>query len=206
MEIDKLEVKLNKYCGVPKRYVGLKLDEMDDYGDVDYRKQLDKIDEIGSKFREDRDLPIYLFLYGKFGSGKTRSAVWLLEQFYRRLSDDKKCPIRPLFIKASDLGEYRFQRKWVDDDNYDEICRTEKIRKQLFEGPLLVVDDVARIAGYKGEFDFFEQVVESRYDNELSVILTSSTSPTDFDGRFNDYLSYFDEMLFTGKSRRERSR
>ncbi len=198
--------KLNKYCGIPKRYIGLKLDEMDDYGDVDYGNQLNKISEIGSNLREGNGLPIYLFFYGKFGSGKTRSAVWLLEQFYLHLVSARKCPIRPLFIKASDLGEYRFQKKWVDDDNYDEICRTEKVRKQLFEGPLLVVDDVARIAGYKGEFDFFERVVETRYDEELSTILTSSTIPSGIGGRFYDYLSYFDEILFTGKNRRERSR
>lgn len=206
MENDKFESNLVKYCGIPKRYIKLELNEMEDYEDVNYRRQLDKISEVGSNFLEGRGLPVYIFLHGKFGVGKTRSAVWMLKQLYRYLIEKRKCPIRPLFIKASDLGEYRFQRKWVDDDNYDEICRTEKVRKQLFEGPLLVVDDVARIANYKGEWEFLEYVVERRYDDELSVILTSSTSATEFVGRFYDYLSYFEDVPLVGKSRRERLR
>ena len=197
--------RLADRCGVPRRFAALELEDMDDYGDRAYRKMLEKLRGIGEELREGRGVPLYLYLCGKLGSGKTRAAAWLLGQFYLHVLGARATLSgrQPLFISAAKLVDFRFRRNWEDEEDAE---RWEMVREQLFRSSFLVIDDVSRIAGYKGEEAFLERVVEERYNEELSVVLTGNAGDGDFGERFRDFLAYFEEVALVGRTRRERAK
>ena len=78
----------------------------------------------------------------------------------------------------------------------------EALRDRLFEAYLVVIDDIGRIADYRGESLYLERVIEKRYNDKLSTILTSNTNLADLPARFQDFLSYFETIPFGLGSKR----
>jgi len=173
---------------------------MEDYGDRVYTRQLARVGEIGEALRGGSS-PIYVYLSGKLGSGKTRLAAWLLAQHYMHVVESRTGATgrQPLFTSAAALTELRFRQTGEED-----LERAGKL-EQVFHGSFLVIDDLARIPGYKGEEAFLERVVEERYNAELSTVLTGNAKTGVFGERFADFLTYFTEIVLVGKSRSERA-
>lgn len=208
---DDFPARLTRLCGVPTRFLGLDLDGMDDGGDRDYRAALARVRELSRDLRVDGppDDGLYLYLVGNFGSGKTRLATWVLREVYagileRGVGPGRTSATRPLFVEAKRFGDLRFLRR-EDEDVDDERVG---LRERLFTSTLLVIDDVSRIAGYKGEVNFLEDVVETRYNECLSTVLTGNTPDVTetLGARLADFVGgYFEVLALGGPSRVERA-
>lgn len=196
---------------IPSRLAAVEVSEMRDLGGKGYAKSLKRLEELSDDLLEGSFLedPVHLLIGGNFGTGKTMSSACLLRRAYLGIKsrgihffDAERVP---LFARASEIGEYRFNRV-VDDDNSEDY---EQIRGRLFNCAFLVIDDIGRIADYKGERDFLERVIEHRYDEELSTVLTCNLSDEELKSqspRFYDFLGRFEEILMIGETRRERNR
>lgn len=205
-------------CNAPRRYVRLELEDMDDGGDAAYGAALARLLALG---RDDLatgrflERPRFLQLAGPFGTGKTRAATWLLVQaclgVRRRprgvTSGWTGASLLPYFARAAELNDYRFVGFGRGDDGGDQ---RESVRERIFRTPFLVLDDLGRLAGNRGEEAFVERVVEERFDAELSTVITSNVKPTvageapdGLPARFADFLRQFECVPLVGPSRRE---
>lgn len=136
--------------------------------------------------------PVFLLFDGGYGVGKTRAACHLLEAAYKGFKlkrASRSSNVRPQFLRASKASRSRF-----DDDSVEKLmCE---------ESPFLVLDDVNRIAGYKGEESFVEDVVEERRDAGLSTLITINTPLEQIEGRFGSYLKTFTHIRFSAPDQR----
>lgn len=195
---DPLTSALVMGCNVPIRYAGMSVDTMN-YGEsVEYRAILARIKQLGVELAELHAClkrPVFLCLKGSFGTGKTRSAVWLLRQAYLGV---KHMSQAPYFMTSAQLVDVRFERRGSDeaDDPINER------RDRAFRSPFLVLDDVARFSGFRGEQDFVERVVDERFNAGRSTVLTSNARDGDLPERFQDLLRGFEELVFKGESHR----
>jgi DNA replication protein DnaC len=190
-----------KFCrvtGAPIRLARLKLGTITARESPLYREALERLAEVAAALY-DGDLDVNLVLTGDFGVGKTRVAVHLLRFAYDAiLPTTSEMWHFPRFFTARAVVELRFARSYSSPE--DEEDAREADREALRRSPLVVIDDVGRIAGYKGEETYVEAIVEDRYENERATILTFNQMPTE--GRFADFLRYFEEVSLVGASHR----
>lgn len=143
---------------------------------------------------------VHVVLTGAFGTGKTVLATHLLARsyaFWRERRNDRGRI--PRFFRASEVGGLRFSSYSEAPEDAAERLRD---RDALLEtSPVVVIDDVGRTSGYRGEALFLESVVERRYDAMLGTILTMNELP-DPASRFSDFLRYFTPIDLKGRSRR----
>lgn len=183
----------------PRRFAPLDLADFDRAGNED---ALEWVEALGVVLAAEgllvgrRDLS--LAFVGGFGTGKTRLAVWLLRRAWEGDLGTRNSAIQfPRFFAASALGDLRFRSHSAPEDEEDSRSRD---RDALERCPLVVIDDVGRLAGYKGEERFLEAVVEKRHDALLSTILTANELPKE--GRFADFLRYFTKIPLVGLTHR----
>jgi len=188
--------------GCPRVFADLDVSDME--GDAAYQRVLIHVGNLAEERLASRDFlrrPIFLRFTGAFGSGKTRLACWTLRHAYLGMLPICNAAVNPLFVKASDLVELRFQKRFGEADEDDE--RASAVRDRLFSSAFLVIDDVSRVAGYRGEELFVEHVVERRWEDLRSTVLTMNSNNS-LSVRFADFLNYFDELPLVGGSRRAR--
>jgi len=172
---------------VPKRYAQMKFEDLE----ID-KKNKDAINDIGktrdclSKSNSLIENPLFLILKGDHGNGKTRCAVHLMESAFKSFSGSIKNHFlwAPYFLSCYEIGKYRFD---FEEEAKDKLF--------LFKSGFLVLDDVGRFAGYKGELEFLQHIIEKRYNEMLSTVLTGNTLEH-FSERFQSILSQFDLIHF----------
>lgn len=199
MQRDRIR-KFVETSGAPRRLAALELDEMDrsENGEI-----IGEIAEIGDRLAGGTSGEVFALLLGTFGVGKSRLATWLLRRSWEYWAPMSSSGLDfPRFFRISDLADLRFKKHFGGDDDEDE-ARRDEARAALERSPLVVVDDVHRVAGYRGEEVYLESVVERRYDAELSTVLTANELPAE-GSRFADFLRYFRTFPLIGKSFRGR--
>lgn len=202
-----LRSRLASRMRAPRKFAALaavSADEMEDDDRDAYRAALDRVEQIAAEF-ELGELRSLIFS-GSFGTGKTRLAVRLLGAAYRGLKMKKvalKDNAVPMFIKATELVEMRFNFRDAPEDEIDERAL---LRDRAFNAVFIVLDDIGRIAGYKGEEEFIERVIEHRYENDLPTLVTASTDKFD-SARLLDFLQSddYEHVIFGTRSRRSSS-
>jgi DNA replication protein DnaC len=188
--------KFVETTGAPRRLVDLELGTMDWSENPEVFEDLH---ELGKSLGVGDLKDVFVLLLGTFGVGKTRIATWLLRRAWDHLAPKSTSGLDfPRFFRVSDLAELRFRKHYGEDEDED---RREEARSALERCPLVVIDDVHRVAGYRGEEVFLEGVVEKRYDAELSTILTANELPRE-ETRFADFLRYFRTYPIGGRSHR----
>lgn len=181
--------------GAPRGFARLQLSEMDATGN---EERFARVREVGAKLSTWPTVEWFpLLLTGAFGVGKTRIATWLLRKAFEAWGPRaQEGPRFPRFFSAADLANLRF-KSFAAEDEEDQ---RDLLRDALEHSPVLVIDDVGRISGYKGEELYLESVVERRFNAERTTILTLNEVPAE--GRFADFLAYFEEIALAGDSRR----
>jgi DNA replication protein DnaC len=184
--------------GAPSRFAFLTLDDLDREGN---EETLQVVERLGDELSTGSVLDdLNLILLGSFGVGKTRLSVYLLRSAYEYLAPHASCHLDfPRFFRATDLAELRFGPSFGSAE--DEEDRRAESRFALERSPFVVIDDVHRVAGYKGEEVFLESAIERRYDSRLSTVLTMNELPKE-NARFADFLRYFETIPLVGGSRR----
>lgn len=194
--MDERTRKFVETSGAPRRLAELEL------GDMDWDENRDVFEEIGQvgiRFERGQVADSSILLLGTFGVGKTRLATWLLRKAWGYFAERSTSTLDfPRFFRISDLAELRFKKHYDADEDED---RAEEARAAIASSPLVVIDDVHRVAGYRGEEVYLEGVVEKRYDAELSTILTANELPEE-GSRFSDFIRYFRTYPIGGKSHR----
>lgn len=175
-----------------------------DPAELDWGEAGEVVDDVlalGDRLSRGMDRDASVALTGSFGVGKTLLAVFLLRRSWEFWAPRSTSGLDfPRFLRATDLAELRFRRNFDADDEED---RREEAREALARSPLVVIDDVQRVAGYRGEEVYLESVIERRYDDRLATVLTANLLPSD-DSRFADFLRYFEVFPIRGESRRGR--
>lgn len=194
--------KFVETSGAPRRFADVRIENLEPGENAEI---FALVRELGRAFAEDFEgRPVsteFAVLLGTFGTGKTTLATWLLRRSWEYWAPKSTSSLDfPRFFRISDLAELRFRKHFDVDDDED---RREESRRALECAPVVVIDDVHRVAGYRGEEVFLESVVEKRYDNELSTILTANEMPAE-DSRFADFLKYFRIFPLVGESHRGR--
>lgn len=206
MTSDDIAKRVVAVCGAPRRLAGLGTDKLSCHDD-NYQLVVKRCRALGAQLAKGAFLeqPLFLLLMGPFGTGKSRIATWLLEQAYRGIRQAQCIRAHghqtPLFISARNLSALRFGRRF---DGFEDIeDDRERLRDRTFRCRFLVIDDVNRVAGYRGEGLFVEEVIEERWNENRSTVVTCSSEPDVLGARFRDFLSYFTPLIFTGPSRRK---
>lgn len=182
--------------GMPHEFSKLTLAEMD-FGIYEngphlmgFILHLDSLLRSGSYLTD----PVFLVIDGSYGNGKTRTACHLLEAAYHgylKRSVSRSTEVRPYFLRASKAANKRF-----DSDSAESLfCE---------ESPFLVLDDINRLAGYKGESDFLEDVIEDRFNLRLSTVVTMNVKLEAIEARLGSYLKNFIPMHFSAPDQRGR--
>lgn len=175
-------------CGIPQDYAEAKLSDMN-FGIYPNSEQFrDGLVLIESKLKEGDFIkhPLFLTLDGSFGNGKTRVACHLLAAAYdgfRKCRNKLVDPVEPRFLKASLAARKRF-----DDDSAEKLF--------VEEAYVLVIDDVNRVSGYKGEMEYLEDAIEDRFQKRLSTILTFNVDISTLNPRFGSFLRQFVNVSF----------
>jgi DNA replication protein DnaC len=208
---EKTVATLRNVCRIPKFFLELEISEMDVSDSRDsivLANTLDEFlkvgDEVLNTLKYIEGDPIFFWIRGKYGSGKTRVATWLLKKAYLGMkgrSFGYNFDFRPLFMTASEITEYRFKKF---NCSTDEEIDYEEMRDRIFGCSFLVIDDIGKIASYKGEKHFIERVIEERWNERLSTVITSNIDAKEISDRFDDFVSTFDQFTMIGKSRKER--
>jgi DNA replication protein DnaC len=187
--------KFVRTTGAPGRFARMKVEDLDRDGN---EASIARLEELATEIVDGGVVSVVL--EGPFGTGKTRLAVYLLWQAYgARLGKRDSALDFPRFFRATDLAELRFGRSFSAPE--DDEDRRDFDRLALERAPFVVIDDVGRVSGYKGEEVYIETIVEKRFDaGDLSTVLTMNQMPTE--GRFSDFLAYFETVPLLGRSHR----
>ena len=176
---------------VPRRLAELDLKDMN-CPDPDYAEAIGEVERALERLVDPGEPPTFLKLRGAIGGGKTRAAVWLLRELYA--ASYPICGATcPLFLRASALVDLRFRALSPRDDDEEED-RREVLRGRLESASLVVLDDVARVEGFRGEEHYVERVIETRVDLDRPTILTLN-SVDGLSARFRDLLEEFESVV-----------
>jgi DNA replication protein DnaC len=194
--MDETTGKFIRTTGAPSRLARLEMDSFEKAGN---EAAVGRIATVGAFLERGEARDLSLIMTGPFGVGKTRLAVWLLRRAFEFLRGRAASSVGfPRFFRATDLADLRFSRSYSAPE--DEEDRRAEARDALERSPFVVVDDIGRVAGYKGESLYLETVVERRFEGELATVLTANELPTE--GRFADFIRYFEEVPLVGRSHR----
>jgi DNA replication protein DnaC len=188
--------KFIRLTRAPSRLARLELETFDR---AENSAAVERVEELGADLAGGGARDASLVLTGPFGVGKTRLAVWLLRRAFEFLRGRAGSSVGfPRFFRSTDLAELRFGRSFSGPE--DEEDRKTESRDALERSPFVVIDDISRLAGYRGEELYLETVVEKRFDAELGTVLTANKLPGE--GRFADFIRYFEEIPLVGRSHR----
>lgn len=183
-----MKKNLQRNCGVPRQYAVASLSEMDFsiYQDgfvEEYVKDLDESLRRGDY----KDEPVFVLIDGSYGNGKTRTACHLVEAAYDAYFNNSRVRgggvMRPYFVTAQRAAAVRFDPE-------------SEIRAHLEDSVFLALDDVNRLAGYKGEQDFIEMTIEDRHNRGLSTVITMNLALESLEGRIGSFLKQFERVRF----------
>lgn len=193
----------------PRLHARRALEPLEPRGIAEYDAAVERLELRVARLRDPRtwvDPPATtsFLVVGPFGTGKTLIAVRMLAAAYVGLkaSGRKLGAVEvPLFVKAREATEVRFIKSGIPEDEADEA---EALRERIFGTRFLVLDDLGRIAGYKGEEEFLERVIESRYENELVTAVTASKLTFE-SARLVDFVesAAYEKFVLSGESGRK---
>lgn len=115
------------------------------------------------------------------GTGKTTSALTILNSYLtHRLvqhikgeRDIKEIPA--LFVKASKLqNQYNAQFRGTQDEKDDASSKFYRMKKQMIETDLLVIDDIALRGATEAFSNEMYEIIDERVTEEKAIILTSN--------------------------------
>lgn len=186
----------SRRTGAPRNLARLELSEMTRPSDA-YGEALRSVEDLLPRLLDRTRGPVLVKFCGTLGSGKTRAATWLLREYYAA-SFPIVASTCPLFLAADDLVDLRFRAIYRREEDEEEE-RREVLRDRLKTADLLVLDDVARVEGFRGEEHFVERTIERRIQLERSTVLTLN-GVEGLSDRFRDILEEFEEVAFPGRS------
>nr|DAY30068.1 MAG TPA: replicative helicase [Caudoviricetes sp.] len=141
----------------------------------------------------------FLYIYGNSGNGKTSQAIKILKSFLAQ---------RCVGNRFSDLALfYYFPNLVIQSKKFENKEEVNAIMEAVTTRELLVLDDIATTTKVS-EYDMFvlNTIINSRYSNKLSTILTSNVEPDKlnrfYDGRIIDRILSDIVIHISGGSRR----
>jgi len=127
------------------------------------------------------------------GTGKTTVATAIVNEFVIQRVIEHSKGIRPiennpaLFIKASELqNTFNSQFRGTDEMKEEASMKFSKFKKLMLSVELLVIDDIALRGTTEAYQDVFYEIIDKRYNEELTTIFTSNT-PLDNLGEVLNY-------------------
>jgi len=122
-----------------------------------------------------------LFLFGKSGNGKTTLALQIAKQ-----TENNTPEIDVIFIKFNDL--VAVARKTFSDDFYTKRDSKEYL-EQVKNCNLLILDDVGTEKNTEFVDQFIYEIIDYRYEYELSTIITSNFSLLEISQRYHERIA-----------------
>lgn len=149
------------------------------------------------------------------GTGKTTVATALVNEFViKRVIEhvtglEKINDVPSLFVKASELqNTFNSQFRGTDEAKEQAATRFSKYKKLMLKTELLVIDDIALRGTTEAYQDVFYEIIDKRYNEELTTIFTSNT-PLENLGEVLNYQiasrieGMTEEILLGGKDNRK---
>ena len=197
---------------IPKRYISSNIGDMKIYND-EYAITINNLKvvykELSENYYKKNREPRFILLYGGFGSGKTMISAMMARAATEGILSEKFKVAKnsgrlPYFVRAIDMINCRFDRK-IYDESQEKI---ELIRKTLYNSEFLVIDDIGRLNGFKGETNFVQTIIDHRYDNMLATFVNTNViySGKSFEkSRMADMFYNFEQYKLNGLSRKDRA-
>lgn len=148
-----------------------------------------------------------LLLYGKVGTGKTIMANSVQDLVYSIFcNEETKKQLHFLKVTATDLAEYLVKEQMPNEVDGKFLFNQAKKTK------LLYIDDIGTenpiIKKYGNEITPFIELLEYRYDNMLTTIITSNLDNQGFENFYNKRVSdrireMFSTVAYIGESYRK---
>lgn len=112
----------------------------------------------------------FLYIYGNSGNGKTSQAIKILKSFLAQRCVGNRFEDLALF--------YYFPNLVIQSKKFENKEEVNAIMEAVTTRELLVLDDIATTTKVS-EYDMFvlNTIINSRYSNKLSTILTSNIEP-----------------------------
>lgn len=149
----KLE-QLFRVLGIPKRYWGLELSDLDNSLPQAYKRIKTYMDNIHKNLMDG----VGLYLYGQVGSGKTSVATIVLQELaYQRVVPGQ-------FVRMPDLLNWYLNEK--------------PLFKRVLARRVLAIDDLGNEYRTNTEFvsSMLEELLRYRVDNKRTTLITSNYS------------------------------
>lgn len=139
--------------------------------------------------------PVSLYIYGKFGVGKTHLVYALIKELRRRYPHE--CP---LLYSSPYLDSLLLEAIKSDQSDIYLI-------KKVCEAEILIIDDLGREMHSERLLRQFFEIIDFRYAHRKLTIMTSNSTPEDlqgiFDGAILSRLQNFTFLEITGSDRRK---
>lgn len=141
----------------------------------------------------------FLYIYGNSGNGKTSQAIKILKSFLAQRCVGNRFEDLALF--------YYFPNLVIQSKKFENKEEVNAIMEAVTTRELLVLDDIATTTKVS-EYDMFvlNTIINSRYSNKLSTILTSNVEPDKlnrfYDARIIDRILSDIVIHISGGSRR----
>lgn len=177
-----------KSTQIPKRYqnsflVNLPIKEQNPTAYAFIEKYINKVTNVVS-----RGIGLYLYSIPSqenrrgTGTGKTTVATAIINQFVidrviEHSKGIKSITNNPaLFVKASELqNTFNAQFRGSEQAKLDASNKFDKFKKLMLSVELLVIDDIALRGTTEAYQDVFYEIIDKRYNEELTTIFTSNT-------------------------------
>lgn len=115
------------------------------------------------------------------GTGKTTTALTILNTYLQRrlvqhMKEERKIKDLPaLFVKASKLqNQYNAQFRGTPDEQQDASSKFYRLKKQMIETDLLVLDDIALRGSTEAFANEVYEIIDERATEEKAMIFTSN--------------------------------